>query len=237
MPAPSHAPAARREPPWRAGRRLAGLIAALALAATAACAKRPGDLVTAAPAAEASPAPEAHFAGEDAERLEDARPDLDAAPADALALADYERLLGEQEARLRGLGRPGETRESERATRAPTGGAWGGGGAAGGDTVAESPPPSAPPRANTGKAPSSSPTASKSATPTAKSRKKEAATRADEGDACLMICDIAAATCDLEQKICDLAARHPADARYAQVCARARDDCHFASRSCEGCAA
>ncbi len=92
-----------------------------------------------------------------------------------------------------------------------------------------------PPGEPRGKAPTSSRPVSKSTDPAAKNRKKEAA--ADEADACLMICDIAAATCDLEQRICDLASRHPAEPRYAQVCARAREDCQLASRSCEGCAA
>ncbi len=237
MPAPSPARGSRGEPPARSRRHLAGLALALALTAVAACAKRPGDLVTAAPAApEATPAAEGHLVGEDAERLDDSAPDRDATPADALALADYERLLGQQEARLHSLGRRDEAREAERATRAPTADwAGAGGGAAGGDSVAGSPPPSTPSRPSAGKAPTSSRPVSKSTDPAAKNRKKEAA--ADEADACLMICDIAAATCDLEQRICDLASRHPAEPRYAQVCARAREDCQLASRSCEGCAA
>lgn len=47
------------------------------------------------------------------------------------------------------------------------------------------------------------------------------------------ICELAASTCDLERQICRLAARHPDEERYAQVCERAGEDCQLARDACE----
>lgn len=57
---------------------------------------------------------------------------------------------------------------------------------------------------------------------------------ADRGR-CAELCDLADSTCDLEGKICDLAARHPGDARYAEVCRRADEDCRIAAEACTVC--
>lgn len=54
-------------------------------------------------------------------------------------------------------------------------------------------------------------------------------------DRCQVFCDLAASTCDLEQKICALAERHDDEPRYQQVCARAHDDCAAASKACTAC--
>ncbi len=55
----------------------------------------------------------------------------------------------------------------------------------------------------------------------------------EEQSASQRICELAAATCDLERQICNLAARHPDEERYAQVCQRASEDCQIARAACE----
>ncbi|PCC70823.1 hypothetical protein SAMN02745121_02711 [Nannocystis exedens] len=52
---------------------------------------------------------------------------------------------------------------------------------------------------------------------------------------CQNICDLSAATCELEGKICDLASRHPGDPRYGDLCRRADDDCRLAAEACQRC--
>ncbi|WAS93801.1 hypothetical protein [Nannocystis punicea] len=52
---------------------------------------------------------------------------------------------------------------------------------------------------------------------------------------CQNICDLSAATCELEGKICDLAARHSEDPRYGDLCRRADDDCRQAAEACQRC--
>ncbi|MFZ6183218.1 hypothetical protein [Nannocystis pusilla] len=52
---------------------------------------------------------------------------------------------------------------------------------------------------------------------------------------CQNICDLSAATCELEGKICDLATRHPDDPRYGDLCRRADDDCRQAAEACQRC--
>ncbi|MCY0988469.1 hypothetical protein OV203_15160 [Nannocystis sp. ILAH1] len=52
---------------------------------------------------------------------------------------------------------------------------------------------------------------------------------------CQSICDLSAATCELEGKICDLATRHPGDPRYGDLCRRADDDCRLAAEACQRC--
>lgn len=55
------------------------------------------------------------------------------------------------------------------------------------------------------------------------------------GNRCQNICDLSAATCELEGKICDLATRHPEDPRYGDLCRRADDDCRQAAEACQRC--
>lgn len=59
----------------------------------------------------------------------------------------------------------------------------------------------------------------------------------EEGPAarCEEICMVAAAVCDLEVRICDLAASHPGEAAYEDLCERARGDCVAAAEACEAC--
>lgn len=52
---------------------------------------------------------------------------------------------------------------------------------------------------------------------------------------CEEICQVAAAVCDLETRICDLAASHPGEAAYEDLCVRARGDCVAAADACEAC--
>lgn len=55
------------------------------------------------------------------------------------------------------------------------------------------------------------------------------------GSRCQSICDLSAATCELEGKICELATRHPDDPRYGDLCRRADDDCRQAAEACQRC--
>ncbi len=55
------------------------------------------------------------------------------------------------------------------------------------------------------------------------------------GANCKVICNLKAATCDLEQKICALAERHRDEPRYAEVCGRAQNDCRVATAACDAC--
>lgn len=60
----------------------------------------------------------------------------------------------------------------------------------------------------------------------------------DEGRArCERICELTAATCDLESRICSLADEHAGEDRYASACARAGDRCDEASEACRACSA
>lgn len=52
---------------------------------------------------------------------------------------------------------------------------------------------------------------------------------------CSDVCGLSASICDLEGHICGLAARHPGEDRYAQVCERASGDCRAAREACDGC--
>lgn len=95
-------------------------------------------------------------------------------------------------------------------------------------------PPSAPARAPRADVGGTAPRAE--SRPEAKGDAAAASER-DEDDRgrCAELCDLADSTCDLEGKICDLAARHPGDARYADVCRRADEDCRVAADACTQC--
>lgn len=54
-------------------------------------------------------------------------------------------------------------------------------------------------------------------------------------DRCERICALAEAICGIETSVCDLARAHPHERRYAEVCARAHDDCELATSACEEC--
>lgn len=52
---------------------------------------------------------------------------------------------------------------------------------------------------------------------------------------CTNICDLANTMCGLETRICDLAAQHPDQPRYANVCIQAQSDCTRAREACHAC--
>lgn len=186
------------------------------------------------------------------EQLAGERAEVDPAD-DELGLAEYERLLAEKEERLRAVGVLVAAREQQRvdsryAPPPPVGGVPGdedaarvskakraasGAGASGGGRG--TPPSSAPP------APRPSAKTSHSETRPAPERRPApavdavAAEEEATGGRCQTICDLSAATCDLEGKICDLAQRHPGDARYADLCRRADEDCRVAAEACQRC--
>ncbi|MCB9567961.1 MAG: hypothetical protein H6710_12255 [Myxococcales bacterium] len=244
-------------PSWRPRVTIAGLVAGAALAlGLVACASKsmPSSLVAPAGEAAAAPADDAAFAADlEAEREEDAdgAAVLDAAPGGAeeaeLALADYERLLVEQELRLRAAGVPlaGDA-EAQIAAKTPSGGEASTGAIGGtkrGDNAPRPEPPvatkpSTASRPTEKKVPKSKSTGSASGGYGGGAGKAAGDVAADgSGDACLTVCDLSAATCDLADRICGLADRHPGEERYSQVCGRAREDCRMASQACEACAA
>ncbi|MEZ4381021.1 MAG: hypothetical protein R3A79_06715 [Nannocystaceae bacterium] len=228
---------------------VAGL--SLALAGALACKAAPRDLVgpqeAAAGAEVDAGADEAQAVGgldlvgdvEEEAEMTRGGDDLDDGLADDLAA--YERLLVEQELRLRsaGVALDGAVAQAEAV-----------GGATRGDSV--SPAPASPPSS-----PASPTTTSKSAASKSPSKKKSKAPKRpgagagagagggrgaapqaepnEEIDRCAVVCDLAATTCDLQGRICDLASRHPGEDRYAQVCARATSDCERARLACEDC--
>ncbi|MFY0537353.1 hypothetical protein [Nannocystis pusilla] len=73
------------------------------------------------------------------------------------------------------------------------------------------------------------------AKPEASARGYTAADDEASSNRCQSICDLSAATCELEGKICDLATRHPDDPRYGDLCRRADDDCRLAAEACQRC--
>lgn len=56
-----------------------------------------------------------------------------------------------------------------------------------------------------------------------------------EPSRCERVCQLAAATCELETQICELAERHPDEPRYARACQRAEQQCLAASQACQRC--
>ncbi|MEZ4451455.1 MAG: hypothetical protein R3B09_18440 [Nannocystaceae bacterium] len=249
------------EGPSSARLRGAALLVALACGlGLVGCASRAPSTIAAGEARWAGPqdapteAPADVVAGADGE-LEEAREvdeDHDGTPDLELDLAEYERLLVQQELRLQSAGvvvAVGDARvtgsteaDSNAQLGAGSGRAAGGGGSVGGGVSSPSTSPrpatrpSAPsPSGVSTKHKSTSPTKTAKRTPTAKAPAADAS-YARDGDACLEVCDLAASTCDLEQRICDLASRHPGEPRYQQVCARAHEDCRVATQACESCA-
>lgn len=61
------------------------------------------------------------------------------------------------------------------------------------------------------------------------------AERRQARDRCEAICELAAATCELEARICGLASEHTDDPRYENACARATQDCDIAEEACRAC--
>ncbi|MCA9662511.1 MAG: hypothetical protein KC486_29495 [Myxococcales bacterium] len=251
--------AAARSPRARAQavRRAILCVGGLALAGGLACKAAPRDLVS--PSEQAAPA---EAGGDAAYDLEEQAPgDVDLAGSvgeatpeptrrdDDLAgdLATYERLLVEQELRLRSAGVDLEgTVAVADASNAGGGRTKSAGDAVGGVIVPkeDSPKPSTPGKAATSTSPSKK--SSKAKRPSAggygagsgagmgRAPEAEPVAPAQE-DRCATICDLAAATCDLQDRICDLADRHPGEERYSQVCARATSDCERARQACQEC--
>lgn len=187
-----------------------------------------------------------------------APPHLEPLPGEALAddaeanFAEFERLLADKETRLRAAGislarreeaKPSDSRfappppepraretlgdatvvsesKSKKATRKPVNRPQAGGSAATSTPVA-------------GKAPA--PALDRRATGGRKDADASAEESELQGGRCQTICDLAASTCELEGRICDLAARHPNEPRYADLCRRAEDDCRVASEACQLC--
>lgn len=239
----------------QAVRRAILCVGGLALAGALACKAAPRDLVS--PSEQAAAAEAGGDAAYDFE--EQAPGDVDLAGGlgaatpeptrrdDDLAddLATYERLLVEQELRLRSAGVDLEgTVAVADASNAGGGRTKSAGDAAGGviGLKEDSPKPSMPGKTSTTST-SPSKKSSKAKRPSAgygagsgagMGRAPEAEPVAPE-DRCAMICDLAAATCDLQGRICDLAERHPGEERYSQVCARATSDCERARQACQEC--
>ncbi len=142
-----------------------------------------------------------------------------------LSLAVYERLLVEQELRLRSAG------VAMRGDLAST--------AEDADTLAKSESDGTKNPKKLKKPKSKSPTATKdSGGDLAYSSKKgtgraSASAPTEDQSVSQRICELAVSTCDLERQICGLAARHPDEERYAQVCQRAGEDCQLARNACE----
>jgi hypothetical protein len=53
---------------------------------------------------------------------------------------------------------------------------------------------------------------------------------------CQQVCDLAAISCGLGDEICELADRHPGESDYASACERANVDCEAAKEACDACA-
>ncbi len=234
------------------GGLLGGVGALLVGLALSACASkdRPSALVeptdaSAAPAAESAPLLDL-AEEQDGDGLGDDYDDATAKDAARevregeaeLDLAAYERLLVEQELRLRSAG---VALRGDQVAATSEGAGYGKGNIGG--ATAE-PPRSAPvgkTATEQGKRPKkkSSGTSSKpsvSGGGSAPGAGRAAPSRiSDEADRCITICDLAKTTCELEQRICDLASRHPDEERYSQVCERASDDCELARSACESC--
>jgi hypothetical protein len=135
---------------------------------------------------------------------------------EASTLEEYERLLADQEARLRAHG---VDLAQDRRAGAATGGAP----AVTTETAheeqdvdASEPAPAAP--------------------AVAKNRDEARTRRNAQADRCEIICDLAAATCELESRICALADEHRDEPRYAAACDRAGHDCELAQEACRACA-
>jgi hypothetical protein len=184
--------------------------------------------------------------------------------APGMSLDEYERLLAQNEVALRQQGvriPPSGTKVALADTPARGDEAAAGadyddavseqgeaeGPVVGGAVTAEEPTPEARPEAQTAQ-PAPFPAAEESvereeadyaAAPEGRARRSNRAKRGvreQTPDRCEMICDLAAATCDLEAKICALASEHPEDARYQDACERANRDCDIAQEACLECA-
>ena len=139
-----------------------------------------------------------------------------------LSLAVYERLLVEQELRLRSAGVPmrGDLASATEDVDMPA--------KSGGDGRAK-------------KAKNKAPTSTKdgggdlayNSQPKRGGGGAGAGAPAGDQSVSQRICELAESTCDLERQICRLAARHPDEERYAQVCERAGEDCQLARDACE----
>ncbi|HLT38973.1 MAG TPA: hypothetical protein VK034_21965 [Enhygromyxa sp.] len=57
----------------------------------------------------------------------------------------------------------------------------------------------------------------------------------DAAARCQLVCDLAAISCGLGDQICELADRHPDDPEYASACERANADCDAAKGACDAC--
>lgn len=66
-------------------------------------------------------------------------------------------------------------------------------------------------------------------------RRMSSRARRDELSRCERVCQLAEATCELEDQICALAERHPDEPRYEQACLRAEQQCVAASQACQRC--
>jgi hypothetical protein len=238
--------------------RVVLLAGALALAGGLACKAAPRDLV--------SPSEEAAAAGAGADAVYDFEEEsgdvslagsVDGASAEPTPaddddlgddLATYERLLVEQELRLRGAGVELEGAVAVADATSAGGGRTKSAGEAAGGVIApqqDLPRPSTPGKTATTRSPPKK--SSKAKRPSVggygsgagagmgRAPAAEPAESAEGLSSCETICDLAAATCDLKEKICDLAGRHPGEERYAQVCARVTSDCARARQACEAC--
>ncbi|MBL4687008.1 MAG: hypothetical protein JKY37_20600 [Nannocystaceae bacterium] len=52
---------------------------------------------------------------------------------------------------------------------------------------------------------------------------------------CARICALSEFSCALAQQVCELAAGHPDERRYGEVCERAQAQCEAASSACDAC--
>ena len=182
------------------------------------------DDMEAAPAPE--PAPKAELEAEAAS---------EEAEAPLRDLADIERELAANQARLRALGvLPGDGE---------------------GTTKPTEPPPESKPKGDRPAKPSAQPskpgkkgkpkkspdtTGSAGAAPSMRDEAKATGplpnTGTDAIDRCESICALSQGTCELRVAICELADRHDEEDDYRSACDRAGEDCDVAEEACRACA-
>lgn len=151
------------------------------------------------------------------------------APPPPPAPASVEEVAGDFQMNAAKTKRPRKDASAGRAADAPT--------------VAQAPAPAPAPVKPKGGATTSSSSAAREkkvaynaeAKPEASAQGYAAADDEAPSNRCQNICDLSAATCELEGKICDLATRHPEDPRYGDLCRRADDDCRQAAEACQRC--
>ena len=213
-----------------------GVLLGLGLVLVGGCAGKAQPSNMATPSDAAAPPPSSQSArgggGEMAEMVDRDGDDRDAGGVGGagdgggeLSLAVYERLLVEQELRLRSAG------VAMRGDLANT--------VEDADTLAKSEGDGTKKTKKPKKLKSKSPTATKDSggdlaysSKTGTGRASASAPTEDQSVS-QRICELAVSTCDLERQICGLAARHPDEERYAQVCQRAGEDCQLARDACE----